>query len=65
MTLPKPLRKALGVDGGGVIMAELGEDGLVLHPAVAYPIEMYTDDRVAEFDRADRELSRRLGRKKG
>ena len=65
MTLPKAFRKALGVDKGGVVIADLVPDGLVLHPAVAYPIEMYTDDRVAEFDRADEELGRRLGRKKG
>ena len=45
-------------------MADLSEDGLILHPAVAYPIEMYTDARVAEFDKADRELEDRLGRKK-
>ena len=65
MTLPKPFRKALGVDKGGVVMVALGEDGIVLHPAVAYPIEMYTDDRIKEFDKADRDLGQRLGRKKG
>lgn len=65
MTLPKGFRKALGVDKGGVVIADLSEDGLVLHPAVAYPIEMYTDDRIAEFDEADRELGECLGRKKG
>ncbi len=62
MTLPKPVRKALGVDQGGVVMVDLGEDGIVLHPAVAYPIEMYTDNRIAEFDMAEHDLSERLGR---
>ena len=65
MTLPKPLRRALGVDEGGVVMADLTEEGLVLHPAVAFPIEMYSDARVAEFDRADAELAKRLRKKRG
>ena len=63
MTLPKALRKALGVDKGGVVIADFSEDGLVLRPAVAYPIEIYTDARIAEFDEADRELGERLGKK--
>jgi antitoxin component of MazEF toxin-antitoxin module len=64
MTLPKALRKILGVDQGGVVMADLSEKGLVLHPAVAYPIEMYTADRIAQFDAADRELGKALRRKR-
>lgn len=63
MTLPKEIRKALGVVKGGVIMAEVGEEGIVLHPAVAYPIEMYTAKRVAEFDEADRKLAARMKRR--
>ena len=58
MTLPKALRKALGVDGGGIVMADVTEDGIVLHPAAAFPIEMYTDDRVAEFDAEDAALGK-------
>ena len=65
MTLPKPFRKALGVDKGGVVMVDVGEGGIVLHPAVAYPIELYTDDRIAEFDKADHDLGKSLGRKQG
>ncbi|MBP7828512.1 MAG: AbrB/MazE/SpoVT family DNA-binding domain-containing protein [Kiritimatiellae bacterium] len=60
MTLPKELRKQLGVDGGGVVMASVSGDGIVLHPAVAYPIEIYSDERIAEFDQADKEFSRHL-----
>jgi bifunctional DNA-binding transcriptional regulator/antitoxin component of YhaV-PrlF toxin-antitoxin module len=63
MTLPKPLRKALGVDRGGVVMATVEENGIVLHPAVAFPIELYSDARVAEFDEADAQLAKKLARK--
>lgn len=41
-------------------MADLEPDGIVLHPAVAFPIEIYSDARVAEFDDAERELGKRL-----
>ena len=60
MTLPKELRKQLGIDRGGVVMASVSEEGIVLHPAVAYPIELYSDERVEEFDQAEKELARRL-----
>lgn len=60
MTLPKPLRRTLGVEKGGIVMVDVEENGVVLRPAAAFPIELYTDDRVAEFDEADRELAKRL-----
>jgi antitoxin PrlF len=60
MTLPKELRKKLGVAAGGVVMASTSGDGIVLHPAVAYPIELYSDERIAEFDQAEAELARKM-----
>ena len=63
LTLPKELRRTLGLEKGGVIMVEPAEGGLLLRPAVAYPIELYTDERVREFDSAERALKRRMGRK--
>jgi antitoxin PrlF len=64
MTLPKSLRKKLGVDRGGVVMASEGKEGIVLHAAVAFPIDLYSDDRIAEFDAADAALAKRLSRKR-
>ena len=61
MTLPKPLRKALGVDKGGAVIADLKEDGVVLHPSVTFPIELYSDARITEFDTADAALAKRMG----
>lgn len=63
LTLPKPLRRQLGLEKGGVVMAETAEGGLLLRPAVAYPIELYTDKRVAEFDAAEKDLKQRPDRK--
>jgi AbrB family looped-hinge helix DNA binding protein len=63
LTLPKAIRKALGLEKGGVVLADLTNDGIVLRPAVAFPIELYTDERIAEFDESDRELGQVLDRK--
>ena len=63
LTLPKALRRTLGIEKGGVVMMEAAADGILLKPAVAFPIEMYNDERVAEFDQMDRELDRNLKRK--
>jgi len=56
MTLPKKLRTALGVGEGGMLMYNLREGDVVLQSMKAYPIEMYTDERIAEFDKADAEI---------
>jgi bifunctional DNA-binding transcriptional regulator/antitoxin component of YhaV-PrlF toxin-antitoxin module len=63
LTLPKALRRAMGLERGGMVVAETSAEGIVLRPGVAFPIELYTDDRVAEFDAADADLGRRLKRK--
>ena len=56
LTLPKELRKRLGLEKGGVIIAEVSDDGIILKPAVAFPIEMYTDSRIKEFEKEDKKL---------
>ena len=64
MTIPKELRRRLGIEKGGVVTAETTEEGILLRPAVAYAIEIYSDKRVAEFDAAEAQLRRKLTRKK-
>ena len=50
LTLPKPLREALGVSGGGTLVCDVRGDDVVLQSTMTkYPIEMYTDKRIAEF----------------
>lgn len=71
VVIPARLRRKLGLTEGSLVIAEEREDGILLRPAVALPIETYTPERRAEFllsnavDRADytravREV-RRLG----
>ena len=63
LTLPKELREKLGIEEGGVVMVEESPQGIYLRPAVAYPVEIYTDERVAEFDQEEAELGRHLAAK--
>ncbi len=60
LTLPKGLRKRLGLEKGGMVMAEESAEGIVLKPAVAFPIEIYSDGRIAEFEKEEEKLARRL-----
>jgi AbrB family looped-hinge helix DNA binding protein len=56
ITLPAKLRRALGLKPDDLLIAETTSDGLLLRPAVPLPIELYTDERVREFDEAESEL---------
>ena len=64
LTLPKALRKKLGLTKGGVVLAESTSEGIVLKPAVSFPIEIYTDERISEFADEEENLSRYLKKKK-
>jgi len=57
ITLPARLRKALGVSGDDLLIAETTSEGVLLRPAVTLPVEIYSDERIAEFEAAERELS--------
>jgi AbrB family looped-hinge helix DNA binding protein len=66
VTLPAKLRKALGLRADDQLIAETTPDGLLLRPAVTLPVEVYTEERIREFDEAEAELDRVLrgGRRK-
>ena len=49
VVIPASLRKRFGIEEGTLIIAEEREDGILIRPAVALPVEMYSDQRVAEF----------------
>ena len=55
MSIPKDILERLGIESEATLIVETSSDGaIVLRPAVVYPIEVYSDERVEEFDRADR-----------
>jgi AbrB family looped-hinge helix DNA binding protein len=57
ITLPARLRRALGLRAEDQLIAEVTPDGLLLRPAVTLPVEVYTPERVREFDEAEAELA--------
>ena len=57
VTLPAKLRQALGIKADDQLIAETTPQGLLLRPVVTLPIELYTDERVEEFDRSEMELA--------
>ena len=49
LVIPAPMRKRFGMTEGSVVVAEEREDGILIRPAVVLPIEIYTNERIAEF----------------
>lgn len=62
VTLPAKLRQALGIKADDQLIAETTPEGLLLRPAVTLPIEIYSDERIREFDDAEAELEKVLRR---
>ena len=57
VTLPAKLRQAMGLKADDQLIAETTPQGLLLRPAVTLPLEIYTAERVLEFDSAEAELA--------
>lgn len=49
IVIPAKLRRRLGLAEGSLLIAEERDDGILLRPAVAVPVEVYTPMRRAEF----------------
>lgn len=60
ITLPAKIRQALGLKADDHLIAETTPEGLLLRPALTMPVEIYTPERVREFDAAERELAQYL-----
>ncbi|MCF8106266.1 MAG: AbrB/MazE/SpoVT family DNA-binding domain-containing protein [Desulfohalobiaceae bacterium] len=54
VTLPAELRKKMGREAGGTVIAEERNGELVLRPAAVVEIDLYTDDQIARWDEEDR-----------
>mgnify|MGYP006292742911 CR=1 FL=1 len=58
LTLPKPMRRRLALpDDGGILIAQETAEGILLRPGRVVPAEIYTEEEVAEYKRADEELT--------
>jgi len=49
IVVPARLRRKFGIAEGGLVIAEERPDGILIRPAVALPVEIYTPERKAEL----------------
>ncbi len=49
LVIPAKLRQRYGFNEGDLLVTEEREDGILLRPAVAIPVEIYTPERKAQF----------------
>lgn len=49
VVIPATLRRRFGIEEGSLVMAEATEEGVLIRPAVAIPVEVYSPKRKAEF----------------
>lgn len=49
IVVPAHLRRKFGIEQGKLVMAEEHAEGILIRPAVAVPVEIYTPERRAEF----------------
>jgi len=57
ITLPAKVRRALDLKPGDQLIAEITSEGLLLRPAATLPLELYTGQRVRDFDVAEAEVA--------
>ena len=49
VVIPVRMRRRFGLEEGSLVIAEETEDGILIRPAIALPVEVYTPQRRAEF----------------
>jgi AbrB family looped-hinge helix DNA binding protein len=58
ITIPASLREAFGLGAGEELIAEQTPEGILLRPSITTPIEVYTEERIAEFASDEDELAK-------
>jgi len=52
LTIPRAILRSVGVaDESPLLVETTGDGAIVLRPVAVYPVEMYSDARIAEFER--------------
>jgi len=49
VVVPARLRRKFGIEEGRLVIAEERPEGILIRPALALPVEIYTPKRKAEF----------------
>ena len=61
IAVPAKIRKAAGIRPQDNLIAETTPEGILLRPAITLPVELYSSERIAEFDAAEADLAAALG----
>jgi len=52
VTIPRAILRSVGLTGDEPLLVETTSDGaILLRPAAVYPVEIYSGQRIAEFER--------------
>lgn len=63
VSIPKAVLRRLGIEDEVLLLVETTEEGaILLRPAGVYPVEIYSDDRLAELREEDELTADELGR---
>ncbi len=62
VTLPSKIRKRYGLKERDDLIVEETPEGLLLKPAVSVPVELYSEERIAEFQEDDDALGKVLNK---
>lgn len=49
IVIPAEIRRGYGLEEGSLVVVETRSEGILIRPAVALPVEVYSDERKAEF----------------
>ncbi len=49
VVIPAELRRRFGIEEGTLVVAEATDEGILIRPAVAVPVEVYSPERKARF----------------
>ena len=60
ITIPVQLREAFGLKADDELIVESRAEGILLRPSVSMPIELYSEERVAEFAAEDAAIGKVL-----
>jgi bifunctional DNA-binding transcriptional regulator/antitoxin component of YhaV-PrlF toxin-antitoxin module len=63
LTIPLKARRRLGLEKGGMVFMEETERGVAIVPGTFLPVEIYSDERIKEFDEEERILGKHLARR--
>lgn len=64
ITIPVRMRRSFGIRSEDELIIEQTEEGLLIRPAFTLPIEVYSEERIDEFESESKKIGKLLSSKK-